>query len=202
MRYTRLKNSIISIPPIEADQMFRVDHDAKRLYYIGEEDGVKKLVIVWLKDLSHRSITLGEYGTKIKTLEHSSLLRNYLCFQIEEREEKMISNILFYSMKRNFFVIDIKTQELVWELPDCEKVFFKGADVRKLGTVDFEDRFLKMRNEDEEESEFEEPDDEDGPKLVLEDEDSEELSEVDEDDIDPEERLESIHKGIMVIKCE
>ena len=127
MRYTRLKNSIISIPPIEADQMFRVDHDAKRLYYIGEEDGVKKLVIVWLKDLSHRSITLGEYGTKIKTLEHSSLLRNYLCFQIEEREEKMISNILFYSMKRNFFVIDIKTQELVWELPDCEKVFFKGA---------------------------------------------------------------------------
>ena len=109
MRYTRLKNSIIRVPPIDGDQMFRVGHDAKRLYYIGVEDGVKKLVIVWLKDLSHRFISLGETGQKIETLEHSSLFRNYLCFQVAEREEKKVKTRLFYRMKKNFFVIDIKT---------------------------------------------------------------------------------------------
>ena len=109
MRYTRLKNSIIRVPPIDGDQMFRVGHDAKRLYYIGVEDGVKKLVIVWLKDLSHKFITLGETGQKIETLEHSSLFHNYLCFQVAEREEKKVKTRLFYRMKKNFFVIDIKT---------------------------------------------------------------------------------------------
>jgi len=80
MRYSRLKNTIVRIPPIANDQCFRVGHDAKRLYYIGEEDGKKTLVLIWLKDLSHKFITLKQSCQHIQTLEHSSLFRDYLCF--------------------------------------------------------------------------------------------------------------------------
>ena len=74
-----------------------------------------------------------------------------------------------------------------------------GANAAELDSVKFEDRIIKMRKEDEEESEFEEGD-EDGPKLVLEDEDSEEIS---DDEEAHEDKMEKLHKGIMVIKsCE
>ena len=67
--------------------MFRVGHDAKRLYYIGELDGKKKLVIVWLKDLSHIFLDLGEHADLITSLDDSSLFRNYLCYKVEKRIE-------------------------------------------------------------------------------------------------------------------
>ena len=59
MRYTRLKDTIMRIPPVANDCMFRVGHDAKRVYYLGEEKGKKKLVVIWLKDLSHYFFDLG-----------------------------------------------------------------------------------------------------------------------------------------------
>ena len=47
-RYTRLKSTTLRVPPIGTSRKFRVGHDAKRLYYLGEQRGVKKLVIVYL----------------------------------------------------------------------------------------------------------------------------------------------------------
>ena len=39
MRFTRLKSSIIKIPPLENDAHFRLSHNAQQLYYIGKEYG-------------------------------------------------------------------------------------------------------------------------------------------------------------------
>lgn len=57
------------------------------MYYIGELNGKKKLVIIWLKDLSHSFVDLGPHADQIMTLEDSSLFRNYLCYRVEERIE-------------------------------------------------------------------------------------------------------------------
>ena len=40
MRFKRLKDTIIPLPPVNTDTTFHVAHDAKRLYYlgVGEDD--------------------------------------------------------------------------------------------------------------------------------------------------------------------
>jgi len=100
-------------------------------------------------------------------------------------------------------VIDIRSQEIVWELPDCERVFFLGVNAASLDTVEFKDRLIKLRSENEEESEWEDGE-EDGPSLVLKDEESEEVESEDEEDKNDKEkhadRMEKLHRGIMVIK--
>lgn len=35
MRYTRLKDVTLRVPPLKDSQKFHIGHDAKRLYYIG-----------------------------------------------------------------------------------------------------------------------------------------------------------------------
>ena len=75
MRYTRLKDTTLRVPPLPTDCKFRVGHDAKRLYYIGILNGKKKLVVIWLKDLSHSWVDLGPHADQIMTLEDSSLFR-------------------------------------------------------------------------------------------------------------------------------
>ena len=75
------------MPPLPCDDQFRVGHDAKRLYYIGKLDGVKKLVIVFLKDLTHQFLDLGPDAKLIDNLKDSSLFQNYLCYQIREKVE-------------------------------------------------------------------------------------------------------------------
>jgi len=61
------------VPPSVCDEEYRVGNDAKRLYYIGKLDGVNKLVIVWLKDLTHTFMDLGPNADKIDSLKGSSL---------------------------------------------------------------------------------------------------------------------------------
>ena len=68
MRYTRLKDTTLRMPPLSGDQQFRIGHDAKRIFYIGELDGEKQLCIIYLKDLSHKYIKLGKHASQIDTL--------------------------------------------------------------------------------------------------------------------------------------
>jgi len=58
MRYTRLKDTTLRVPPLANDCKFRIGHDAKRLYYIGDLEGKRKLVIIYLKDLSHEFVDI------------------------------------------------------------------------------------------------------------------------------------------------
>ena len=58
-------------------------------------------------------------------------------------------------MQKNFHVLDIKTGKVVWDLPDCENVFFAGQLAASLKSVEFEYRKIKMRKPDESESDFE-----------------------------------------------
>ena len=58
MRFTRLKDTTISAPPLANDQTFRIAHDAKRLYYLGMHKGKKKLIVVWLQNLSYQILGL------------------------------------------------------------------------------------------------------------------------------------------------
>ena len=69
MRYRRLKNTIIPVPCLTTDQRFRISHDAKRLFYLGIVQGVKKLVVVYIKDLSYIVYDLGAKSGDIVTLE-------------------------------------------------------------------------------------------------------------------------------------
>lgn len=182
MRFTRLKDTIVPIAPLSNDMKFRVAHDAKRLYYCGEQNGVKRLVIVHMKDLSYEVVDLGAEASNIFTLEKSSLFRNFLCYMREEKKEFTVKERVFYKMVQNFFVIDLANKKLIWELPNCETVFFLGQDSLELNDVDFKDRKEKLRAPDEEQSEFEDGD-EDGPRLVLDDDadtEDDELSDGDE----------------------
>jgi len=48
-------------------------------------------------------------------------------------------------MQKDFHVINIKTGESVWDLPDCENVFFAGQLASKLKSVEFSQRKIKLR---------------------------------------------------------
>ena len=80
LRYKRLVNQIIPVPCLPTDRQFRFSHDAMRLYYLGVKDGANQLVVVHLLDLSYEYFALGEKAADITTFEHSSLVKNYLCF--------------------------------------------------------------------------------------------------------------------------
>ena len=135
MRYTRLKDTTLRMPPLAADQQFRVGHDAKRIFYIGELDGVKQLCIIYLKDLSHKYIKLGKHASQIDTLQDASLFKHYLCYRLTEKVEKKIRNKKCQKLIKNFYVFDLKKQEIVWELPDCENILFVGKNAQKLDMV-------------------------------------------------------------------
>ena len=97
-------------------------------------------------------------------------------------------------------MLDLKTQKIVWDIPASERVFFLGKDAADLDVIEFKDRKIKnlTKEEGEEMSDFSDPEDnEDGPALVLRDEEKEDLSGIDE--MDHEDKLQRIHKGIMVI---
>ena len=151
-------------------------------------EGVKKLVTVYLKDLSHKFVDLGPDAEKIETLAESSLFRDYLCYAVKEKQETKVKDRTFYKYIKNFGVINIQTAEKVWDLPDCEDVFYKGTNAAELDEVEFIDRKIKLRAEDEPETEWE-SDDEDGPALIL---DEEKLAECEDPDSDPED-----HTDIM-----
>ena len=48
IRYCRLKDTVIPIPPLATDLRFRTSHSCKSVYYLGEEitSDFKKLVLV------------------------------------------------------------------------------------------------------------------------------------------------------------
>lgn len=145
MRYKRLKDTILRIPPLKTDMKFRVSHDAKRIYYIGLDSGIKKLVVVYLKDLSHKFIELGKHANEIETFEDSSLYRNYICYALKKRQEEKINKKLWYREVKDFYVLDYKSGEVVWEIPRSEKVFFNGKEASKITMKEFVDRKKKLR---------------------------------------------------------
>ena len=125
MRFIRLKDTTIPAPPLAKDQTFRIAHDAKRLYYLGMHQGVKKLVVVWLKDLSYQFFDLAG-DQDIETFEDSSLIRNFICYRKDKHIETKQKGL--YRIEKDFFVLDIKKQEVVWKMPNSEKFFFSGKD--------------------------------------------------------------------------
>ena len=204
MRYTRLKDTTMRVPPLANDLRFRVGHDCKRLYYIGMLEGKKKLVVVYLKDFSHIWYDLGD-DADIETLEDSSLFKNFLCYKKNRKVDLgKTGGKLFHRFTKDFYVLDIKTQKIVWELPDCEQVFFKGKDAIDMPTLTYVDRQIKHREVDEPEPSDEDTDkdadssDGGAPPLNLEDAEKEDIESGSDDE--HEGFIEKCYKGIMVIK--
>ena len=82
--------------------------------------------MVFLKDLSFTFTDLGPHADQIKTIDNSSLFKQYFCYALEERVEEKSKERVFYSMKKNFYVYDLKKKEVVWEIGQAETVFFRG----------------------------------------------------------------------------
>lgn len=211
-RYIRLKDTTLRVPPLESDQKFRVGHDAKRLFYVGKQDGVNKLVIIYLKDLTHEFIDLGADADRITTFEGASLFKNYICYPIESKNEVRAQGKTLWRWTKNFRVFDYREANLVWELDDCEYVLFCGMKASELKTVKFKEMLKKLRTEPPEESEEEEEeaagDDDFKPELNTKVEDVDDLdSDADEEEQkncdSPETwatRVFRLYNGIMVIK--
>jgi len=93
-----------------------VGHDAKRLYYIGKLDGRAKLVIIYLKDLSHEFLDLGPDAEKIETFEGSSLFKNYICYAMKRKIEIKSQGKTHWRWTQDFHVVDFRKTEKVWSL--------------------------------------------------------------------------------------
>ena len=73
IRYCRLKDTVIPIPPLSSDLRFRTSHSCKSVYYLGEqftERGKRNLVLVVisLKDLSYKTYDLTKTNVDLKNL--------------------------------------------------------------------------------------------------------------------------------------
>ena len=53
MRFSRVRDVIIQVPPITTDQRFYMSHSCKSIYWLGYKNKVKHLVEVHLKNLDH-----------------------------------------------------------------------------------------------------------------------------------------------------
>ena len=104
MRFTRLKTVSMRVPPLADDPVFRIAHDAKRLYYIGMMDGKKVLAVVWLDDLSFNFLPFGAKND-IETLEDSSLFFNYLCYKKTKRVPTKVKGL--FRKEKDFIVLDM-----------------------------------------------------------------------------------------------
>ena len=144
-RYKRLKDTILRVAPLESDQCFRVSHDAKSIYYMGQQDDKKKLVIVWLKDLTHNIVDLGAEAAKIETLEDSSLFKHYLCYATKRKVVIPEKTRDLWHYTKDFHVIDLIRQHVVWTLNDCEKLFFVGREASKMPSLTFTESKVKLR---------------------------------------------------------
>ena len=87
LRYARLKDTVIPIPPVSSDTRFRTSHSAKSVYYLGVEIVNEKeklvLVVISLKNLSYKTYDLSQTGEDLKNLRDSSLIMNdtALCYK-------------------------------------------------------------------------------------------------------------------------
>ena len=89
LRFSRLKDTVIPIAPVQGETRFRTSHSSKSVYYLGEEPIDDKgntkmvLVVISLKDLQYKTYDLANTGEKLKNLRNSSLIMNdtALCFQ-------------------------------------------------------------------------------------------------------------------------
>jgi len=48
-----------------------------------------------------------------------------------------------FRLQKNFFVLDLKKQKVVWEIPASERVFFLGKDAALLDEIVFKERKIK-----------------------------------------------------------
>jgi hypothetical protein len=144
LRYSRLKNSIIPIPPVKTDRRFHTSHSASSIYYLGREIVVTGeagklkvkplLVVVSLKDLKFKQYELEKCrqiweAERLYNLTNSSLVcgDSKLCFTNEKEE------------KRNFYVLNLRDFKIEFTYTDCERVFFTGQYVPEDKAPDFED---------------------------------------------------------------
>ena len=184
----------------------------------GEKKFVNKLVIIYLKDLTHEFIDLGEDANQITTFEGASLFKNYICYPIEAKTEVRAQGKTLWRWTKNFRVFDFREAKEVWKLDDCEYVLFCGREASALKTVKFKEMLKKLRTEapppeesdiEEEKAAAEAGEDDFTPRLNLKDEDVDDL----DSDADEEERKNCsenmevcvgrnfrLYNGIMVIK--
>ena len=86
IRYCRLKDTVIPIPPVSTDLRFRTSHSCKSVYYLGEEingDSRKLvLVVISIQDLSYKTYDLTKTHEDLHNLDNSSLIMEdtALCF--------------------------------------------------------------------------------------------------------------------------
>jgi len=52
---------------------------------------------------------------------------------------------ILWRYTKNWHILDLNTQKIVWELPDCEYVKFSGKNALKLGTLQFKQVKVKNR---------------------------------------------------------
>lgn len=109
IRYCRLRDAVIPIPPVSTDLRFRTSHSCKSVYYLGEEfaaDGSKKsiLVVISLLDLSYRTFDLTKTGETLTHLRNSSLIMkdSALCFQhtktVPSKKQKHLKEVSCFSV--------------------------------------------------------------------------------------------------------
>ena len=152
VRYCRLKDTIIPIPPVSTDQRFYSSHSCMSVYYLGQEtlDSSKKpvLVVISLRDFSYKTYDLSGANYDFKHLRNSSLIMNdkALSFQHIQnvRGSSNVKQISCYS------VLDLEKKEIVWRLDNVERVFFKAQkkpdDFIKFGQADKKDRKAKSKS--------------------------------------------------------
>ena len=151
IRYCRLKDTVIPIPPLSTDLRFRTSHSCKSVYYLGEQFTERDkrnlvLVVISLKDLSYKTYDLTKTNVDLKNLQNSSLITKdtALCFQhmdlVTGKAKTHTKEISCFS------VFDLEQQKIIWSLDRVERLYFK-ADEKEEG-------FIKFGEDEEEQDDF------------------------------------------------
>ena len=158
MRFSRVRDVIIQVPPITTDQRFYMSHSCKSIYWLGYKNKVKHLVEVHLKNLDHTFHEL-KGAEHVQSCKDTSLVKNHFSFPYSVLNDEKSGSLGKYM--RKFDVYDLTKQEIVWSIPNCQSLFFRGVDSSELDPIKFkpvENKLKKNRGSDSEESE-EEPED-------------------------------------------
>jgi hypothetical protein len=147
LRYSRLKDTVIAIPPLQTDMKFYTSHSSDSVYYIGTqkdgEDLKTVLVVIYLKNLEHKVYDLSKLRSKldasypIKDLEDSSLIMNDTHFVI--KSFKTVQGKHHAKEQKYFVVYNLEEDKEIWTINDCEKVFFPAPDL--------DDEIIEFENE-------------------------------------------------------
>ena len=134
LRYCRLKDAVIPIPPVATDRRFYTSHSCKTVYYLGEEiakDGSKKsiLVVISLKDLSFKTYDLTKTKEQLTSLQNSALIMKDTALSFQH--VKMIAGKKVRKEVSCFSVFDLEKQQITWTLENVERLFFNADELDK-----------------------------------------------------------------------